>query len=1164
MANWVLALIVILIAAFPVACGGRQPLPTVDSLLQLLPQNVDAFTFADLERLRAERLDDLETLLHALTTYYLLEEWQIDIDDVDSLIVSGLDSGDALTLLRGAFSMEDIEDALGDQGFRDSIYRDVTVWSEQGGDVALALVGDDVVVVGEEERVEEALDVFLDDTQSAYQDEETTAIVDSMEDALLYSVAEECDYRGCRRAASGVRLEGGDLAALFAYGFRDEDAAYDAEREIENDLEELVDDPDVSVDGPLVVAVSPVEEDQLVLDRDSALTLTTVDGEPAQAAPQAVPTRAQPTTAPVAQPPAAAPTPAAATDPTPRPMAAPVVTSGTLVSGTILFNGRPLSEYTDKTPQIWAASGEDGSYPSTNISYDNSTGEYEIRGLPPGEYYVGFYVDVSQPFDGQLGMPLDLLNWKTLKVPDEQTVFEFDIDLPRVIRLNRPVDSINGLTNEEDPAVYPAGPLEIAWDPIEEANSYEVRIEKNWPDNQYAEGPLVDFNETVLSTSLEVNLPISDADEWYELSVYAYDSDGRVVGQLVIEEEGGYVFRYQFRIVRPEAPAPTATPQLTHPQGSFASVSAGRDHTCGVTTSGGALCWGDVSYGQATPPADVSFASVSAGDFHTCGVTTTGDALCWGSDEFGEATLPADVSFTSVSAGWYYTCGVTASGDALCWGDDNHGRAKPPDGVSFASVSAGRIHTCGVTTSGDALCWGSDRYGQATPPADVSFTTVSAGRIHTCGVTTSGDTLCWGADSSGETTPPAGASFVSVSAGGFHTCGVTTSGDALCWGRDWSGQATPPTGVSFASVGAGDEHTCGVTTSDDALCWGEYYAVRATLPAGVSFSSVSAADLVWRTQLSDDVYAAPTIVGGMAYVGAYDGNVYALDALNGEIIWNYRTGDDDLHLSPTVADGIVYIGSPDHHLYALDAVTGELRWRYETGGRVESSPMASKGVVYVGSIDHHVYALDAVTGELRWRYETGADVDSSPMVSKGVVYVGSEDDWVYALDAATGELHWRYETGADVNSSPMVSKGVVYVGSEDRHVYALGAVTGELRWRYETGDNVTSSPMVSDSIVYFGSQDGQVYVLDASTGRLLWRYEMEIGYGHPNPTAVAGVVYVGSDDGHVYALDAVTGELRWRYETGGQVRSSPSVSDGIVYFGSRDGHVYALRESERQ
>ena len=279
-------------------------------------------------------------------------------------------------------------------------------------------------------------------------------------------------------------------------------------------------------------------------------------------------------------PPEPTPPPKRMPVPTTAPTVQPRPVSGTLVTGTIFFNGRPLSRFTDKTPLIWAASWEDGTYPPIDISYDTTSGEYEIRGLPYGGYDAGVYVDLSEPFNGELGLPQDLLDWVPLQLVEGQAVFEFDIDLPRVIRLIRPVDSINGLTNEENPVSYPAGPMEIAWDPIEEADSYEVRIERNWPDNQYTERSPVDINETVVPTNIEVKLPTSKADEWYELRVYAYNSEGQVVGQLVIKA-GGYVFHYDFQIKdlkdqnrpllssprRPGAASPRSAPGRATPAG---------------------------------------------------------------------------------------------------------------------------------------------------------------------------------------------------------------------------------------------------------------------------------------------------------------------------------------------------------------------------------------------------------------------------------------------------------------------------------------------------------------------------------------------------------------------------------------------------------------------
>lgn len=87
----------------------------------------------------------------------------------------------------------------------------------------------------------------------------------------------------------------------------------------------------------------------------------------------------------------------------------------------------------------------------------------------------------------------------------------------------------------------------------------------------------------------------------------------------------------------------------------FIAISAGGKHTCGIALgSHKVFCWGDNSSGQlgdgtstdrSTPAAvsgNLSFAVVSAGERHTCGVTVQGTAYCWGQNvagQLGDGTL---------------------------------------------------------------------------------------------------------------------------------------------------------------------------------------------------------------------------------------------------------------------------------------------------------------------------------------------------------------------------------------------------------------------------------------------------------------------------------------------------------------------------------------------
>jgi outer membrane protein assembly factor BamB len=320
--------------------------------------------------------------------------------------------------------------------------------------------------------------------------------------------------------------------------------------------------------------------------------------------------------------------------------------------------------------------------------------------------------------------------------------------------------------------------------------------------------------------------------------------------------------------------------------------------------------------------------------------------------------------------------------------------------------------------------------------------------------------------------------------------------------------------------------------------------------------TVTAEDGSNRTYTVVCVYANP---GGIVYVGSSNKNFYALDALSGDLKWNYTATNWFVYSSPTYANGTVYVGCVDSYVYAFDAATGVVKWKFLAGNTgVESDAVVVNGVVYVGSNDDYLYALDAATGQMKWKFLTGANVSASPVVVNNIVYFGSSDGKLYALDASNGGLKWSFATGGMINQSgPAYVNGVIYVGSRDSYLYAIDATTGDQKWRfYANGISLEqSSATVANGIVYIGgwfnisnsNQRGSLYAVNANTGQLVWERLTNTGIGS-SPCVSDGKVYISCNDNYLYALDAATGATIWRQRVLAN-GASAAVANGIVYIG---------------
>lgn len=584
------------------------------------------------------------------------------------------------------------------------------------------------------------------------------------------------------------------------------------------------------------------------------------------------------------------------------------------------------------------------------------------------------------------------------------------------------------------------------------------------------------------------------------------------------------------------------------------AIAAGKSHTCALTTpSGGVKCWGNNAYGQlgdnttniGNSPVDViglssGVADISAGYFHTCAVTTTGGAKCWGanwSGRLGDGTLnisliPVDVfglstGVATIEAGGSHTCAITTPGGLKCWGDNGFGQLgdgsntwslipKNVLGLSIntIAVSLGIYHSCALNSSGAVKCWGENinrQLGDGTNidrniPVIISslnsgVLAIGAGSSHTCVIAESGEPKCFGGNwygqigdgNTGHKTHPVDVTgltsdVLTIDAGGFHSCAITGSGGAKCWGDNGFGQLGNETtedspfprdvtgltsGVSSIRCGGG-WHTCALTTLGAVKCWGDN--LYGQLGNNTNSGTAIPVDV---TGLTDDIVAidegrwhscALTSTGGVKCWGLND------DGQLGDGTWNNSNVPVDVVGLPP---DVIALTSGWYHNCVLTSM-GEIKcWGQDLDGQlgdgfllnsntpVDVAGLGSAAIQVSGGGDHTCALLD--TGGIQcWGYNgsgqlgVGTSTDSPlPLdvigLTSGVAAISSGEYFTCALMTAGNMKCWGHNTSGQLgndswyNSSLPVdvlglAETLVFIESGEYHTCAITASGGAKCW----------------------------------------------------------------------------------------------------------------------
>jgi outer membrane protein assembly factor BamB/3',5'-cyclic AMP phosphodiesterase CpdA len=323
----------------------------------------------------------------------------------------------------------------------------------------------------------------------------------------------------------------------------------------------------------------------------------------------------------------------------------------------------------------------------------------------------------------------------------------------------------------------------------------------------------------------------------------------------------------------------------------------------------------------------------------------------------------------------------------------------------------------------------------------------------------------------------------------------------------------------------------------------------------------------WRLMLDASIQSTPAIANGVAYVGANDGNLYAVRTTTGRILWEFPTGAEILS-SPLVVNDTVYFGSGDATVYAV-STKGTLRWAHTTTAPIYAPPTAQHGMLYIGNNDARLCALDAETGSLRWVYP-GAhySIESQPVCFDHTVVFGAWDAYVYAVNALNGALRWRelgptsslgraarYYSAADC--SPVAASGKVYVA--DRGFRLARYDHDGSNMKVLSDDTAAISLSRDRKALYLRKSRGKLEKIDLQ-GQHIWEAPITLGRIPVPPLEKDGVLYACSNTGLLSAVDAATGKLLWQYQATPRllVLAGVAADQGLVIVPGMDGSLTAI------
>ena len=257
--------------------------------------------------------------------------------------------------------------------------------------------------------------------------------------------------------------------------------------------------------------------------------------------------------------------------------------------------------------------------------------------------------------------------------------------------------------------------------------------------------------------------------------------------------------------------------------------------------------------------------------------------------------------------------------------------------------------------------------------------------------------------------------------------------------------------------------------------------------------------LLWRTSLAAPVRTAPTVANGNVYVVTADNELVALDLATGKQKWSHQGLAELTSMAggaaPAVAGDMVLAAYSTGELVALLADNGRVLWFDGLGGisqpfavaslaDIVARPVIDKGLVFALSHNGTLAAINARSGQRVWTREIGG-TQQPGMIGEWLIVLNNDNQLIAMT--RDGRVRWntalpRFEDPEDKDDpilwyGPVLAGGKLLVAGSNGELLEIQPASGSISGRFRLGGGAAAAPVIANGIAYVVTREGELIAL---------------------------------------------------------------------------------------